>query len=161
MHCRAATAAGRVRADHLAVVVHADRRRGRRAGHGQVDERAAALEEAVGVPVGRVGVEARDAAARVDRGGGQAGARRVRVGHRAERAGVDIHRVAVVVAVGVGPEADRDAAVVDAEQLVHRRAGRRPGREVRVVELAAKRPEDGVVVDHAGVVHGRQESERH
>ena len=42
------------------------------------------------------------------------------------RSALDVDLVAVVVAVGVGPEADRDIAVVDAEQLVHRRLAAAP-----------------------------------
>src|SRR5487761_227827 len=108
------------------------------------------LDEAVG-GARPVGVKASDRAGVVDRGGGQRG--RAVDGDRLE-----IPAVGVALAVGVEP--DRPAGVIDAEQLVDRRVGGGPGREVDLVEAPVLAPEpEVVVVRRGGAVLGGEEAD--
>ena len=69
--------------------------------------------------------------------------------HPAEPVRPYVVLVAAAEAGVIGEEADRDPAVVDAEQLVHRRAGGVAYREVDVVEPPVLLVEAEIVVRHA------------
>src|SRR3984885_8023234 len=147
-----------VSANDLAAVVDAERLGHRRAGHGERGGVAVGpLDEAVNGALG-VGEEAGDRAGVVDRGGGQRG--RALDGDRLEPAAFEVVRVAVGVALAVVVEPDRPAGVVDAEQLVDRRVGVVPGREVDLVEEPVLAPEpEVVVVRRGGAILGREEAD--
>src|SRR6266851_885282 len=152
-------ASDRVRTDDFTRIVDAERLGRRGAREGQRGEPAVRAEqECLGNAAG-TGEETGDVAVVVYGGRGQACS--APYPDRTEPVPGNAVGVPVVIALGVGVEAHRDAPVVHAEKLVDRRAGVVSRGEVDAVEMAAPGVEAEVVVHLAGGVLVRPEADRH